>query len=200
MAAFIAAIIGGFNQVRGAILGGVILGVLDNLSAAYLSSQYRGGVSADHPDRRHPVAPAGPARPDRGAHGMNRARRHRPSSLPLSAAIAAPFFLKPYRHFPDFDLGGPHHRRHRPQSDARLCRADVAGAGRFRRHRRLYGGAADAGGRAVFRWRFSPPAFCASPSAGDSAIRRCGCSTIISPSSRWLSPRSFSWCCATRSG
>jgi branched-chain amino acid transport system permease protein len=42
MAAFIAAIIGGFNQVRGAILGGVSLGVLDNLSAAYISSQYRG--------------------------------------------------------------------------------------------------------------------------------------------------------------
>ena len=41
MAAFLAAIIGGFNQVRGAVLGGVILGVLDNLSAAYLSSQYR---------------------------------------------------------------------------------------------------------------------------------------------------------------
>jgi branched-chain amino acid transport system permease protein len=42
MAAFMAAIIGGFNQVRGAILGGVILGVLDNLSAVYISSQYRG--------------------------------------------------------------------------------------------------------------------------------------------------------------
>src|SRR6266853_801469 len=42
MAAFLAAIIGGFNQVRGAILGGLILGVLDNLSAAYISSQYRG--------------------------------------------------------------------------------------------------------------------------------------------------------------
>jgi len=41
MTAFVAAIIGGFNQVRGAILGGVLLGVLDNLSAAYLSSQYR---------------------------------------------------------------------------------------------------------------------------------------------------------------
>jgi branched-chain amino acid transport system permease protein len=41
MAAFLAAIIGGFNQVRGAILGGLILGILDNLSAAYLSSQYR---------------------------------------------------------------------------------------------------------------------------------------------------------------
>jgi len=42
LAAFLAAIIGGFNQVRGAVLGGVILGVLDNLSAAYISSQYRG--------------------------------------------------------------------------------------------------------------------------------------------------------------
>jgi branched-chain amino acid transport system permease protein len=44
MAAFLAAIIGGFNQVRGAILGGVILGVLENLSAVYISSQYRGAV------------------------------------------------------------------------------------------------------------------------------------------------------------
>ncbi|MGO8866671.1 MAG: branched-chain amino acid ABC transporter permease [Alphaproteobacteria bacterium] len=42
LAAFIAAIVGGFNQVRGAILGGLILGVLDNLSAAYVSAQYRG--------------------------------------------------------------------------------------------------------------------------------------------------------------
>jgi branched-chain amino acid transport system permease protein len=42
MAAFLAAIMGGFNQVRGAILGGLVLGVLDNLSAAYISSQYRG--------------------------------------------------------------------------------------------------------------------------------------------------------------
>jgi branched-chain amino acid transport system permease protein len=44
LAAFTAAIIGGFNQVRGAIAGGIILGVLDNLSAAYLSSQYRGAI------------------------------------------------------------------------------------------------------------------------------------------------------------
>jgi branched-chain amino acid transport system permease protein len=42
LAAFIAAIIGGFNQVRGAIVGGLILGVIENLSAAYISSQYRG--------------------------------------------------------------------------------------------------------------------------------------------------------------
>jgi branched-chain amino acid transport system permease protein len=39
--AFIAAIIGGFNQVRGAIAGGLLLGVVDNFAAVYISSQYR---------------------------------------------------------------------------------------------------------------------------------------------------------------
>ena len=39
--AFIAAIIGGFNQVRGALVGGLLLGVIDNFSAVYISSQYR---------------------------------------------------------------------------------------------------------------------------------------------------------------
>ena len=39
--AFIAAIIGGFNQVRGAIVGGLLLGVMDNFTAAYISTQYR---------------------------------------------------------------------------------------------------------------------------------------------------------------
>jgi branched-chain amino acid transport system permease protein len=39
--AFIAAIIGGFNQVRGAIVGGLLLGVIDNFTAVYVSTQYR---------------------------------------------------------------------------------------------------------------------------------------------------------------
>jgi branched-chain amino acid transport system permease protein len=39
--AFIAAIVGGFNQVRGAIVGGLLLGIVDNFAAAYVSSQYR---------------------------------------------------------------------------------------------------------------------------------------------------------------
>src|SRR6478752_4339237 len=43
-AAFIAAIVGGFNQVRGAIAGGLLIGVLDNLAAAYVSTQYRAAV------------------------------------------------------------------------------------------------------------------------------------------------------------
>lgn len=41
LVAFIAAIVGGFNQVRGALAGGLLIGVIDNLSAAYVSSQYR---------------------------------------------------------------------------------------------------------------------------------------------------------------
>src|SRR5215475_9725229 len=39
--AFIAAIVGGFNQVRGAIVGGLLLGVIDNFTAVYISTQYR---------------------------------------------------------------------------------------------------------------------------------------------------------------
>jgi branched-chain amino acid transport system permease protein len=44
IAAFIAAIVGGFNQVRGAIAGGLLIGVVDNLAAAYVSTQYRAAV------------------------------------------------------------------------------------------------------------------------------------------------------------
>jgi branched-chain amino acid transport system permease protein len=41
LTAFVAAIVGGFNQVKGAIVGGLVVGVLDNLAAAYVSSRYR---------------------------------------------------------------------------------------------------------------------------------------------------------------
>ena len=44
IAAFIAAIVGGFNQVRGAIVGGLLLGVADNFAAAYLSAPYRAAL------------------------------------------------------------------------------------------------------------------------------------------------------------
>jgi branched-chain amino acid transport system permease protein len=39
--AFFAAIIGGFNQVRGAIAGGLFIGVIDNFTAVYISTRYR---------------------------------------------------------------------------------------------------------------------------------------------------------------
>ena len=44
LAAFIAAIVGGFNQVRGAIAGGLLLGVVDNIGATYVSTQYRSAI------------------------------------------------------------------------------------------------------------------------------------------------------------
>jgi branched-chain amino acid transport system permease protein len=39
--AFYAAIIGGFNQMRGALLGGLLVGVVETLSAAYISGPFR---------------------------------------------------------------------------------------------------------------------------------------------------------------
>jgi branched-chain amino acid transport system permease protein len=42
--AFTAAIIGGFNQVRGALFGGVIVGLLLNWSGYYVSSAYREAI------------------------------------------------------------------------------------------------------------------------------------------------------------
>ena len=71
LAAFVAAIIGGFNQVRGAMLGGLMLGV---------ARQSRGGLRLPRISQarfrwlllvaRHPVPAARSARPRRGAHGM----------------------------------------------------------------------------------------------------------------------------------
>ena len=43
--AFIAAIVGGFNQMRGALVGGLLIGVVDILSEAYVSDVYQNGVS-----------------------------------------------------------------------------------------------------------------------------------------------------------
>ena len=42
--AFIAAIVGGFNQIRGAIVGGLLIGVLDNLTATYVTAEYRAAL------------------------------------------------------------------------------------------------------------------------------------------------------------
>lgn len=44
LVAFIAAIVGGFNQIRGAMVGGLLIGVLDNVSAIYVSAQYRSAI------------------------------------------------------------------------------------------------------------------------------------------------------------
>jgi branched-chain amino acid transport system permease protein len=44
LVAFIAAIVGGFNQVRGAIAGGFLVGIVDNVVAAYVTAQYRNAL------------------------------------------------------------------------------------------------------------------------------------------------------------
>jgi branched-chain amino acid transport system permease protein len=42
--AFIAAIVGGFNQIRGALVGGLLIGVLDNIVATYITAEYRAAL------------------------------------------------------------------------------------------------------------------------------------------------------------
>ncbi|NKL21370.1 branched-chain amino acid ABC transporter permease [Rhizobium leguminosarum] len=42
--AFIAAIVGGFNQIRDALVGGLLIGVLDNMTATYVTAEYRAAV------------------------------------------------------------------------------------------------------------------------------------------------------------
>jgi len=43
--AFFAAIIGGFNQTRGALVGGLLIGVLENVVGFYVSPAYKEGVA-----------------------------------------------------------------------------------------------------------------------------------------------------------
>ncbi len=43
--AFYAAIIGGFNETRGALVGGLLIGVTENLVASYISPGYKDGVA-----------------------------------------------------------------------------------------------------------------------------------------------------------
>jgi branched-chain amino acid transport system permease protein len=43
--AFFAAIIGGFNQTRGALLGGILIGIMENVVGFYLSPAYKEGVA-----------------------------------------------------------------------------------------------------------------------------------------------------------
>ena len=43
--AFVAAVLGGIGSVPGAMLGGVLLGVLETLVKAYVSSQYADAIS-----------------------------------------------------------------------------------------------------------------------------------------------------------
>ena len=93
-AAFIAAIVGGFNQVRGAIAGGLLLGVVDNLAATYVSTAVPRRDPAVPLDRHHPVPAAGPVRPRRGAHRMT-ARRSRLFAAIALVAVAAALVLIP---------------------------------------------------------------------------------------------------------
>jgi branched-chain amino acid transport system permease protein len=78
--AFFAAIIGGFNQTRGALLGGVLIGVLENVVGFYFSPAYKEGVALAAVPARDPVPTGRPAGQGRGAQGMNSTMQRAASS------------------------------------------------------------------------------------------------------------------------
>ena len=86
--AFFAAIIGGFNQTRGALLGGVLIGVLENLVGFYVSPAYKEGVALVLFLVVILFRPEGPARQGRGAQGMSADARSRPLHCWPSALVA----------------------------------------------------------------------------------------------------------------
>ena len=89
--AFFAAIIGGFNQTRGALLGGVLIGVLENLVGFYVSPAYKEGVALMLFLVVILFRPEGPARQGRGAQGMS-AAAEMPSRLvavPRASSLVA---------------------------------------------------------------------------------------------------------------
>ena len=85
--AFYAAIIGGFNNGRGALLGGVLVGVLENLVGAYISPGYKEAVALVLFLRGHRVPAARPARPAARTQRMTRSRLLQ--TIALAALIGA---------------------------------------------------------------------------------------------------------------
>ncbi len=45
MAAFVAAVLGGIGSIPGAMIGGLLIGIVENLVAGYLSSTYQGAIT-----------------------------------------------------------------------------------------------------------------------------------------------------------
>src|SRR5690606_3237040 len=45
LAAFVAAVLGGIGSIPGAMVGGIIIGVTENLVAGYISSTYQGAIT-----------------------------------------------------------------------------------------------------------------------------------------------------------
>ena len=139
--AFFAAIIGGFNNSRGALLGGLIVGVGENLAAAYISPAYKDAVALRDLHGGDPVQAAGPAgharRSARSEAGTAHDAGHRSSRWP-ACCWPCPPFLKNYGIYLFSYWLVFVHREHGAEPDRRLRRAEVARPRGLLRHRRLH--------------------------------------------------------------
>ena len=67
---FVIIIVGGLGDIRGALIAGLLLGVIEVLTAGYLESEPEGGGGFRDPRARAVDAPIRPVRPRRGAPRM----------------------------------------------------------------------------------------------------------------------------------
>ena len=68
--AFVAAVIGGIGNVRGAVLGGFVIAFVEQFGSFYLSSNYRDVYVFALADRDSARSALGPARFDRAGKGV----------------------------------------------------------------------------------------------------------------------------------
>ena len=202
-AAFIAAIVGGFNQVRGAIVGGLVIGVADNLAAAYVSTQYRAAVPLVLLIVIILFRPEGLIGRAQERIGMTRAQRLLAiafGAAVIAALVVAPLSLNRYGLYIlslwsvmsiaaiglNLTLGYA--------GQVSLAQGAFVGIGAYAAAILTTNGLSLGLGIVVA----IGAVLCSS--AGCSAIPRCACSIIISPSSRSPFRPSRSWSSATRNG
>ena len=90
MKAFTAAVLGGIGSLPGAVLGGLLIGLIEALWSAYFSIDYKDVAAFSILAIVLIFLPAGPARPAGSGEGLSMASVHAaapPTSIPTGAQI-----------------------------------------------------------------------------------------------------------------
>ena len=134
--AFSAAVFGGINSIPGTIMGGVIIGLLENLAGGYVRPAYKDLVAFVILLLTLLVRPNGLLWEFNSGQGVRRhalSNGHRRCRGAACGSCRCAHLHRPYCDFcRDLHAAG-----HRPRLSQRLHQPDIARAGRHLRHRRL---------------------------------------------------------------
>ena len=147
--AFAGALLGGIDSPGGAVLGGFIVGVLENLVGAYRRHRAQADAGAGRHHRRARRPAVGPVRQGPRGAGVTRPTRDRREARSRRRAAAGvlacalPFVAQQLPRLPVHAGAGLRDRAARPQHADRLQRPDLARPRRVLRDRRLQRGDPD---------------------------------------------------------